>query len=194
VRTNYILIDFENVQPDSLEQLERDHFKLLVFVGASQGKLRNKFAASLQRLGNRAKCIKISGHGRNALDFHIAYYIGRLAVDDQTSSFCIISKDAGFDPLIDHLKEKKIMADRAVSVSDIPLFKSSNSKSAERTEIVVKKLRGLKGKPKTLKALRSTIAALFQKQLSEKEVAGLIKALSTRGYLCVSGNKVNYAL
>jgi hypothetical protein len=196
VRTNYVLIDFENVQPDSLEQLDHDHFKLLVFVGASQGKLPFEFAAVLQRIGDRAEYIKISGCGSNALDFHIAYYIGRFAAADPTAYFHIISKDAGFDPLIQHLKAKKILAGRATTISDIPLLKVSNSKSlSERIEIVLGKLRQLKAaKPKTVKTLGSMIAALFQKQLSEKEVAGLIKALSTKGYLSVSGNKVNYAL
>ena len=69
MRTDYVLIDFENVQPDSLEQLDQDHFKILLFVGANQGKLRPKLADSLQRFGGRAKRIKISGNGRNALDF-----------------------------------------------------------------------------------------------------------------------------
>ena len=34
--TNYILIDFENVQPKNLELLSKHPFKVYVFVGASQ--------------------------------------------------------------------------------------------------------------------------------------------------------------
>jgi len=33
--TNYVLIDFENVQPKNLEILSNHPFKVLVFVGAS---------------------------------------------------------------------------------------------------------------------------------------------------------------
>ena len=72
MRTNYVFIDFENVQPESLGLLEHEHFKLFVFVGAGQTKLPFEIAASLQRLGPRAEYIKISGNGSNALDFHIA--------------------------------------------------------------------------------------------------------------------------
>src|SRR6185503_11601280 len=104
MRTNYVLIDFENVQPSSLEQLDHDHFKVFVFVGAHQGKVPFELAASLQQLGDRAQYIKISGNGPNALDFHIAYYIGRLAATDPAAYFHIISKDEGFDLLIQHLK------------------------------------------------------------------------------------------
>lgn len=54
MRTNYVLLDFENVQPPSLEALAHDHFKLLVFVGASQTKVPFEIAASLQQLGAQA--------------------------------------------------------------------------------------------------------------------------------------------
>ena len=120
---NYVLIDFENVQPDSLEQLDRDYFKLLVFVGASQEKVPFDMAASLHRFGDRMEYIKISGNGPNALDFHIAYYIGRLAAADPAAYFHIISKDAGFDPLIEHLRAKKVNARRVRTIFDIPLVK-----------------------------------------------------------------------
>ena len=190
-----MLIDFENVQPDSLDLLDHDHFRLRVFVGASQGKVPFDVAASLQRFGDRMEYIKISGHGLNALDFHIAYYIGRLAAEDQTAYFHIISKDTGFDPLIRHLRLKKIFVSRAKKVSDIPCIKVSNSKSAaERIEVILGKLRQLKaGKPKTLKALGSTITVLFQKQLSDQEVTGLINKMANKGYLTVSGAKITYA-
>lgn len=133
MRTNYVLIDFENVQPGSLERLDHAHYKFLVFVGAHQGKLPFEFVASLQRLGDRAEYIKITGNGSNALDFHIAYYIGRLAATEPKAYFHIVSRDAGFDPLIKHLKAKKIFARRSSALSDIPL-KVSNSKSSAETD------------------------------------------------------------
>lgn len=34
-RTNYVLIDFENVQPEAMSMLDHEHFKVLVFVGAT---------------------------------------------------------------------------------------------------------------------------------------------------------------
>lgn len=196
MRTNYVLIDFENVQPQSLEQLEHDHFKLLVFVGASQTRLPFEVAASLQRLGARAEYIKISGNGSNALDFHIAYYIGRLAAEDPSAYFHIISRDMGFDPLIQHLKSKKVFAGRVKSIADIPLVKASNSKSPEeRIEVVLAKLQRLKAsKPRTVKTLSSTIAGLFQKQLLEGEVDVLIQSLVKLRHLSIADTKVTYTL
>jgi hypothetical protein len=171
-----------------------NHFKVFVFVGAHQGKLPFEFAASVQRLGDRAEYVKISAHGSDALDFHIAYYIGQFVAKDPTAYFHIISKDAGFDPLIQHLRTKKIFISRATAISEIPLVKVSNSKSStERIELIRDRLKQLKAaKPKTVKTLGSTIAALFQKQLSDKEVSGLISELATTGYVTVSGTKVIY--
>jgi len=196
VRTNYVLVDLENVRPNSLDQLSHDHFKLLVFVGASQTKLPFDLAASMQQFGPRAEYFKISGNGSNALDFHIAYYIGQLAAADPTGYFHIISKDTGFDPLIQHLRSRKVSAGRVKSIEEIPLVKASNAKSpAERLELVLSKLQQVKAaKPRTVATLRTSIASWFGKQLSEKEVEALVQGLVAQGYITVSGAKVTYAL
>jgi PIN domain len=168
LRINYVLIDYENVQPEALAVLEAEHFKVIVFVGASQTKVTFEAAAALQLMGSRAEYIKISGNGSNALDFHIAFYIGKLAAADPTAYFHIISKDTGFDPLIQHLKTKKIFAARSRDVSDIPLVKATNTKSQpEKLAVVVSNLqqRGA-SRPRTIKTLSSTVSAIFQNQLN----------------------------
>ena len=178
-----------------MEQLDHDCFKLFVFVGANQGKFPYGMVKSLQRFGDRVEYIKISRSGPNALDFHIAYHIGRLAVAEPTAYFHIISKDSGYDPLIEHLKVNKILARRSKTILDIPLLKTSNCKSAsERIEMILGKLKQLKSsKPRKLKTLRSTIATLFQRQISDKEVTALINEMADKRYLTVSGTKITYA-
>jgi len=52
MRINYVLIDFESVQPESLDLLAHDHFRLLIFVGASQSKVAFEIAAAVQMLGH----------------------------------------------------------------------------------------------------------------------------------------------
>ena len=46
------------------------------------------------------------------MDFHIAFYIGRLSKEEPGSEFHIVSKDKGFDPLVQHLRSLKIKASR----------------------------------------------------------------------------------
>lgn len=196
MRTNYVLIDYENVQPAALAALEKEHFKILVFVGASQTKVNYEVADTLQRLGAQASYVKISGNGSNALDFHIAYYIGQLAASDRDSFFHIISKDTGFDPLIAHLKTKKIYACRSRDISDMPIVRAAHSKSpAEKVEVIVANLRQRgASKPRTVKTLLSTIGSLFQKALAEDELSGLLNTLQKQGHVTVNGTKVSYSL
>jgi hypothetical protein len=49
-------------------------------------------------------------------------------------------------------------------------------------------------KPRTIKTLASTITALFQKQLSEQEVASLVERLKTDGVIAVAGARISYDL
>ena len=165
-------------------------------VGEKQAKVSIDVAASLQRLGAKAEYIRMAGSGPNALDFHIAFYIGRLSTVEPGAYFHIISKDTGFDPLIAHLKEKKIFAARSKDVTDIPIVRTSNAKSPlERQDAIVAKLRQLgTSKPRAIKTLSSTINSIFQKSLSEGEISALIDSLKQKGYISVSGTKVTYAL
>jgi hypothetical protein len=138
LKTNYVFIDYENIQPDNLAILKSHPFKVMVFVGSNQTKIPFDLAASLQELGGNAEYIKIEGNGSNSLDFHIAYYIGRLAERDKESFFHIISQDKGFDPLIRHLKSKKIYAKREKDVSEIPCLSVNGASSKkEKVEAVV---------------------------------------------------------
>jgi hypothetical protein len=196
VRINHVLVDFESVQPASLALLEGEQFSVHLFVGASQNKVPFDLASALQRLGARGNYVKISGNGPNALDFHIAFYVGRIATTDSSAFFHIVSRDKGFDPLIKHLKTLSIFADRVEAIDDIPIVKAAMSKSPEqRMAIVVEKLRSMKAQPPpTLKGLKGTISALFHKQLSEDGIDAVVRALTERGLVVISGRNVTYAL
>lgn len=196
MRTNYVLIDYESVQPEDLSALKHDHFRVVVFLGVHQSKIAYETAAALQRMGSNAEYVKISGTGPNALDFHIAFYIGQLAEREPEAYFHIVSKDTGFDPLVTHLRTRKLRALRVKALVDIPLLKAGNAKSTpDRVAMIVDDL-GKRGaaKPRTVATLTSTIGALFLKQLSPDEISALLRALQELGYVLVSGNKVSYNL
>ena len=189
------MIDFESVQPDSLAPLVEDHFQVLLFVGANQSKVPFEVAAAVQKLGSRGEYIKMSGNGPNALDFHIAYYIGRLAAEDASAFFHVISKDKGFDPLIAHLKARKIFAGRWESIGEIPIVKNANRKSPKEMALIfVAKLGEPKvTRPRTEKTLGSALKTHFRDSLVEEELPRVIKAIEDTGFLTLSGGKVIYA-
>lgn len=199
MKTNYVLIDYENVQPDDLTLLRNGPFKVKVFLGPHQAKkVATSLAIALQPFGDHAEYILLESPGPNALDFHIAYYIGALSSEEPAPFFHIISKDSGFDPLIAHLKSKGVLAHRSQRIADIPLLKpvpAPPSTIDAQIEVVVMHLARLKtSRPRTQKTLLSTIGAVFKKGLSEQQLANLFHSLRTRGVVKIEGTKVAYAL
>ena len=196
LQTNYVLIDFENVQPKNLEILANHPFNVLVFVGANQAKVPFDLAAAMQKLGKNANYIRISGSGQNALDFHIAFYVGELATRDPEANFHIISKDTGFDPLIKHLKARKIRVQREKDLAAISVLRISTATSGdEKIAAIIKNLsdRG-QSKPRKEKTLANTINALFTNKLDERELLSLVKQLQERKYIVINQGNVSYKL
>jgi len=210
MKKSYVLIDYENVQPASLAALEGEPFHVLVFVGASQAKVTFELVSVLQRMGERAEYIKATGSGRNAVDFHIAYYMGQIAAREADAAFYLVSKDTGFDPLLQHLRDRKITAQRVKSVADLPLAKAATSRAgAERASsakaaaskpapdpaslVIAKLVHGRAARPRTVKTLTSAIHSLFQRKLPEAEVAAIIAELARRGIIVVNQSRISYA-
>jgi hypothetical protein len=196
MRTNFVLVDFENVQPKDLGLLKDGPFKVKVFLGPNQSKVPVALATTLQSLGSNAEYVILETSGNNALDFHIAYYIGVLSSEDPTAYFHIISKDSGFDPLIKHLKGKKVFAQRSTCVADIPFLRPTLPATPEaQIEVVVADLiRRKTSKPRTQKTLLSTLHALFKKELSEQQLSQLFDSLCSCGVVRIEGTKVSYEL
>jgi len=194
--TNYVLIDFENVQPRNLEILASHPFKVLVFVGASQAKISYELAAAMQQLGDNAQYVKIGGNGKNALDFHLAFYVGELVAKEPEAYFHVISKDTGFDPLIKHLKARKVRIQREKDLAEIPVLRMSAATSDdEKIAAIVKNLAGRgHSRPRKVKTLANTINTLFTKKLEEGELISLINELQEKRYIVVSEGNVSYKL
>jgi hypothetical protein len=194
--THYVLVDFENVQPKDIGLLKNGPFRVKVFLGPNQPKIPVALAAALQSLGENAEYIILETAGKNALDFHIAYYIGVLSAAEPNAFFHAISKDSGFDPLLKYLNGRKIFAQRSTCIADIPYFKSAlpSVPEAQVEAVVADLVRRKASKPRTQKTLLSTLHALFKKELSEQQLAALFSELCKRGIVKVEGTKVSYAL
>jgi PIN domain len=201
LKTHYVLIDYENVQPKNLSTLKEHPVKVMVFVGANQAKVPFDLAESLQALGGKAEYVKISASGRNALDFHIAYYLGRLVelapkTAENEPSFYVISKDTGFDPLIRHLKSQNVVAERSRDLAELPFLKISAEKTDDDQKInyIVKNLVGrAQSRPRKRKTLANTINSLF-KNLDPDESDRLVDLLIKRNRIEIKDGKVTYHL
>ncbi|WP_417914285.1 PIN domain-containing protein [Candidatus Electronema sp. JM] len=210
MKTNYLLIDYENVQVQSIALLKGGEFQVQVFLGPNNTKLPVELVTAMQALGSRAEYIVLETSGSNALDFHIAYYLGVLAAADPAGYFHIISKDTGFDPLIQHLRKRKIFAARSVSIEEMPYFKPVATATPLQTEskviltpdlteellkLVMNDLINRKDKkPRSPKTLRNTIHARCGKDISDTVIDAVWNALVKHGYVKINGEAVTYAL
>jgi hypothetical protein len=203
MKPTFILVDFENVQPKNMGLLQGGIYKIRVFVGAKQNKISLDTARALQTFGPDAEYVQIESSGKNALDFHIAYYLGRLTAKNSDASFVVISKDTGFDTLIQHLQSNKITCQRLNAIADMFPAKAKKSdttttlvSSESVTEKIAKVIDNLQkrksGKPGKVDKLRTTINALFKKQLTEDELDKIIELLKKRKMISVSDKKVDY--
>src|SRR3569832_1971379 len=102
--TSYVLVDFENIQPD-LSVLAGTPHKVKLFVVAKQQEQRHRysFLKDILALGANAEHINLTRSGSNAGDMHIAWYIGGLLERDPTAHIHVVSNDRDFDPLLEFL-------------------------------------------------------------------------------------------
>jgi hypothetical protein len=87
-----------------------------------------------------------------------------LSHEDPTAFFHIISKDAGFDPLIKHLRAKKLLVQRSTRIAELPCLKPQlpTAMDAQIDAVVTDLIRRKVSKPRTQKTLLSTLHALFK--------------------------------
>ena len=213
-QTHYVLIDFENVHVKSLALLKEKNFCVRVFLGPKNSRLPTELVLAMKSLGDHADYIVLDAGGHNALDFHITYYLGRLAAADPSGFFHLISKDTGFDSLIKHMNASGILCERSVSIESIPCLANTSTKPERPQAEITSKAKGLAKKkapelvehvlanlikrksalPRLEKTLRSTMRAICGAQYSEKEIEAVLNRLIKKKYVTVDGARVSYTL
>ncbi|GHV14590.1 hypothetical protein AGMMS49938_11000 [Fibrobacterales bacterium] len=190
-KMNIVLIDYENVSNvnlDALVSLDIEK-KIFIFTGQDQTKIPISLVQSIQKLGSQVEWIEMQGKGHNALDFHIAYYIGKLSKEMSNIFFHIISKDTGFDPLIATLKKEKILCLREASIEDIPLLKKKEIKTPQQmADLFAERLK--QNHPKKKKTLINSIISFFH--ITEEESIDIVKILQKSGLFSLNEEKVEY--
>src|SRR6266699_617692 len=112
-----LLVDYENIGKIDLGAIPAG-VRVPFFFGASQKSVPTEFLKAALRLGERFLPIDIEGQGKNALDFHIAFYLGEYLTQSPGTRCVILSKDKGFDPLIRHLAGRGFAIQRASTVGE----------------------------------------------------------------------------
>jgi hypothetical protein len=183
---NHVFVDFENVQEIDLAVVGNQTVSFTMLLGPQQTKMKVTVVEKLLEHAASVQFVRLVSTGPNALDFTLSYYIGRAAATDPNGFFHIISKDKGFDPLIEHLRSKHI---RACRHDDFTALRFSGSAKphpspGELPDRLLEQLRNNpNNRPKRKKTLASHLFALSGKMATEAEVDAVIGNLRRAGHL-----------
>jgi len=97
-----LLVDLENKHKVGLSPLD-ESFRAVIFLGANQNPPKAAKKPATAHRFKRVDFLKISGAGKNTLDFHIAFELGRTFETAPDTQGFVLSGDKGFDPLLNHL-------------------------------------------------------------------------------------------
>lgn len=196
LKKTILLVDYENIQNIDLSVIQQQDVDIKIFVGQAQNKSPIELVQATQKFGQSIEWIKIEGSGSNALDFHIAFYLGRFSKDIEGISFFILSRDKGFDPLIKYLNKSKVNCQRIESL--LELSKEKDVSIAKNTDSIAKVIENLSKieknkRPRTRKTLHQHIKSLLtQKKLSEQQIDILVDALSIQKKISEASDRLTY--
>lgn len=116
--TKLLLVDLENKHKVDLSPLAAN-FRAIIFVGANQNPPKASRAPATAHRFSPVDFLRISGGGKNALDFHIAFELGRTIEKAPGTECFVLSGDKGFDPLLNHLNSNGMSCKRIESISEL---------------------------------------------------------------------------
>ena len=173
-----VYVDYENM--GNIKKLLPIDGQYFFFIGNTQNSLPKSLVMATN--GIKVEWIAIEGSGKNALDFHIAYYLGKHTSEPDAMHY-ILSKDKGYDPLVLSINKsaKSEIVKRIISLEDL---KSHDVKeSAENIDpnytTLVNKLNSMaKGKrPKSEKKLESFIKTQVFSKMDDSAIKKLVDEL-----------------
>jgi len=189
----YLYIDYENVQDVKLNVIKKT-VKVKIIVGEDQTKIPIALIQKTQPFGNAVEWIQVNGKGRNALDFFIAFFLGRDVTVDKDKIFIIYSKDTGYDPLINHLKKSRIKVKRIVSFLELNQNEEIKIDEAclKKAKDSLMKITAIR-RPKKRKSLTGFITSTF-KETSKQDIDNIIEDLFIKEIVYEENGIIKYLL
>lgn len=204
---HHVLVDFENVHEVDSAVFRSKSVSLVLLLGAKQTKLEVGLVEQLLEHASAVQLVRLTSSRKNALDFALAYYLGRAVLADPAGCFHIVSGDTGYDPLIDHLRSRHVQARRHADFTTLtfaapgqakpdPPAKAAPTKTAPASvptasgDLLDRVLAHLRKNTSNRPRRRSTLArhllSLAGKTTHESEIEVLIDRLAQAGHLKLS--------
>jgi hypothetical protein len=203
--THFVFVDFENVPEVDLSALSGHRVIVTLFLG-KKSKLKVGLVEQITRLPFEVRLIKVGMTQKNALDFVLAFHLGRTAVGHAGARFYIVSHDKkDFDPLVTQLQADRVRVERVDSIAALsflpppapntPLRTATPAKVVpankkqvvDKTSKVLARLRNPtnSNRPTTEKALRAHIETGLGKESSAAKVEEIIAQLRDDNFLTI---------
>jgi hypothetical protein len=171
------LIDYENVNEAGLEGIASlsDEDTVYIFYN-SQITKTIPFVRGIEMVKTNAQIefIQTNKSGKNYLDFQLSTYLGYLVGSGKKGVVFIISKDAGFDSIVDFWKGRSINICRQESISRNKQKAPVKAEPAKKTESVVAD-GNKQGLPESYR--KKVRAAVKPEKLPTSSYAGIYKAI-----------------
>jgi len=186
---NHVFVDFENVHRVDASVIGTKSASFTLLLGARQNKLDAALVEKLMEHAASVQLVRLASSGRNALDFAIAYYVGRAVMADPNGCFHIVSKDTGFEPLIEHLRSRHIDAHRHNDFTSLTFLGPAKPPSDPPEGLFTRVLEHLRKhathRPKRKKTLVSHLLAVCGKTATEADVMNVVEGLRKAGHLTI---------
>ncbi len=205
---NHVLVDFENVHHVDPAIIGAKAVSLTILVGAKQTKLDAETVVKLFEHAASVQLIRLTASDKNAVDFALAYYLGRAVLADPAAYFHIVSKDSGYDPLIAHLVSRHVRVRRHENFTTLSFAASSKAAPAvpkpakakagataakpavagppDPMNLVLDRLRKhTTNRPKKKKTLLSHLKANLGKDASDADAIQLLEMLINAGRIAL---------
>lgn len=159
VPCTHVLLDYENVQPSDAElrALVPDAGQVWVFHGPHQREVEKRFAS----FGTGATAVPISKTGKNALDFHLSFYMGYIASRNPDSAMVVVANDKGYEPMLEHAK----------AMGFVVLRQPHGEVTPPAKKVAAKKVAAKKAPAKKVAARKAVAKPAAAKQPAAKKVA-----------------------
>jgi len=196
-QVSHVFVDFENVTDIRPEILASPNLSVSLLVGARQSRLKVELVEQLLAHAASVQLIRLTSSGKNALDFALAYYLGRAVATHPQGSFHIVSRDRGFDPMIEHLRSRNVKVQRHEDFGSIPIPRPASPApgaprrnrrglSEDATRLLDHLQRHPSSRPRRKRTLVShSVSHLGQKHRPE-EVERVVDELTSAGHLSIN--------
>lgn len=173
----HVLLDYENVQPSEAElrALVPDVGQVWVFHGPHQRDVEKRFAS----FGTGATAVPISKTGKNALDFHLSFYMGYIASRNPESPMVVVANDKGYEPMLEHAKAMGFLVRRQSHGAVKAPAKKAATKTVAAKKASAKRVAAKKAVAKTAAAKQPAAKRVAAKAAPAKKATASKKAAPT---------------